>query len=113
MNSSLRVCLLAVLLAGLLSASPDRESVARTYGERPLLFEQHQVADGGMAQFSARASGRKFLFSTSGAVSEWRLGPGVSDPQPEIAMRLMDARPDVAPRPAGTQAGGANYLVGS
>jgi hypothetical protein len=28
-------------------------------------------------------------------------------------MRLMDARPDVAPRAAGTQAGGANYLVGS
>jgi FG-GAP-like repeat/Beta-propeller repeat len=106
MNSSIRVCLLAILLAGMLLASP-------AYGERPLLFEQHQAADGGMTQFSARASGRKFLFSASGVVSEWDLDAGASDPQPEIAMRLMDARPDLAPRAVGTQAGGVNYLVGS
>ena len=111
MNSSIRVCLLAVLLAGMLSASPAREPVARAYGNRPLLFEQHQAADGGMAQFSAHASGHKLLFSASGAVSEW--GVGASDPRPEIAMKLMDARPNVAPRAVGKQAGAANYLVGS
>ena len=108
----MRVCLFAVLLAGMLSASPARESVAMAYGESPLLFEQHQAADGGIPQFSAHASGRKLLFSPSGAVSEWGLGAGASDPRPEITMRLMDARPDVAPRAAGKQAGRANYLVG-
>jgi len=113
MNSSIRVCLLAVFLAGMLSASTARESIARTYGERPLLFEQHPAADGGTAQFSAHASGRKLLFSASGAVSEWGIGADASDAQPEIAMRLMDARPDVAPRAVGEPAGGANYLVGS
>jgi hypothetical protein len=117
MNSSLRVCLLAVLFAGMFSASPARESksasIARAYGERPLLFEPHLAADGGMAQFSAHASGRKLLFSASGAVSEWSLGAGASDPQPEIAMRLVDARPVVAPQAVGTPAGGASYLVGS
>jgi hypothetical protein len=118
MNSSLRVCLLAVLLAGMLAASPARESLAksavRAYGERPLLFEQHQASGAGRVQFSAQASGRKLLFSASGTVSEWGLaGAGATDAQPEIAMRLMDARPDVAPRAAGRQAGSANYLVGS
>jgi len=89
-------------------------SIARAYGERPLLFEQHQAADGGMAQFRAHASGRKLLFGASGAISEWGLaGAGASDPQPEITMRLIDARPDVAPRSAEAQAGSANYLAGS
>jgi len=105
-----------MLLAGMLSAFPARESksksIVRAYGKRPLLFEQHQAADGAMAQFSAHASGRKLLFSASGAFSEWSLGAGASDPQPEIAMRLIDARPDVAPRAVGMQVGGANYLVG-
>jgi len=111
MNSSIRVCLLAVLLAGMLLASPARD--ARVYGERPLLFEQNQTAGDRIAQFSAHASGRRFLFSASGTVSEWGLGAGASDPQPEIAMRLMDARPDVAPQSVGAQAGGVNYLMGS
>jgi hypothetical protein len=104
MNSSLRVCLLAVLLAGILSAR---------YGERPLVFEEQRAADGERAQFSAHASRRKLLFSASGAVSEWGSGGGAYDPQPEMTMRLMDARPDVAPRAIGTQAGSANYLAGS
>jgi len=116
MNSSLRVCLLAVLLAAMLPASPAREAVVKSIaganGEKPLLFERQQAADG-MARFSAHASGRKFLFSDSGAVSEWDAGAGASDPQPEIAMRLLDARAAVAPRATGTPAGSANYLVGS
>ena len=113
MNSSIRACLLAVPLTSMFASSPVRESIARAYGKRPLLFERHQTADGGVAQFSAHASGRKLLFSASGAVSEWGLGAGPTDIQPEVTMRLVGARPDVAPQAVGPQAGSANYLVGA
>jgi hypothetical protein len=49
------------------------------------------------------------LFSASGAVSEW----GAGGSGPEITMRPMNARPSLAPRAGGAQAGSVNYLVGS
>jgi hypothetical protein len=113
MNSLVRACLLAALFAALLSASPAREAAAGAYGNRGLVFEPHQSAGGGMPWFTAHASSRNLLFGASGMVSEWGLGAGASDPQPEIAMRLAGARGNVAPQAAGPQAGSANHLVGS
>jgi hypothetical protein len=113
MNSLVRVCLVWVLLAALVSASSARESAAGAYRNRPLVFESHRSAVGGMPWFTAHASGRNLLFGASGTVSEWGLGAGASDPQPEITMQLAGARGNVAPQAIGPQAGSANYLVGS
>src|ERR1035438_6156224 len=85
----------------------------RCLRNRPLVFESHRSAAGGLPGFTARASGRNLLFGASGMVSEWGLGAGASDPQPEITMRLAGARGNVAPQAVGPQAGSANYLVGS
>jgi len=113
MNSSVRACLLAVLVAALSSTSPAREAAAGAYGNRGLVFEPHQSALGGMPWFTAHASGRNLLFGASGLVSEWGLGAGASDPRPAITMRLAGARGNVAPQAVGPQASNVNRLVGS
>ena len=113
MSSSVQACLLAGLLAALLSASPAGEAAAGAYGNRALVFEPHQSASGGMPLFTAHASGRNLLFGASGRVSEWGSGAGASGRRPEIAMHLVGARAKVAPQPVGPPAGTANHLVGS
>ena len=109
MNSLVRVCLVWSLLAALLSAYP-RDGA---YRNRPLVFESHRSAVGGMPWFTAHVSGRNLSFGASGMVFEWGSGAGAADPQPEITMRLAGARGNVAPQAVGPQAGSANYLVGS
>ena len=116
MNLSIRVGLFAVLLVGLFPASSTLwsrpQSATRSDAKRPLLFEQAASA-AGKQQFIASVSGRKYLFGASGAVSEWSTDAGGSTLQPDMSLRLAGARPGVAPRADGPQAGSANYLMGS
>jgi hypothetical protein len=113
MNSSVRACLLAALLAGLLSAAPTGEEAAGAYGNRVLVFESHQAAPGEMPSFTAHAAGHILLFSTSGRVSAWGAGMDASGRRTEIGMRLVGARAKVVPQAVGPPAGTANHLVGS
>jgi len=112
MSSIVRVCVL-ILLSSLLLASPARNSTAGTYRNRPLVFEPHSSATGGIGWFTAHASGRSILFGASGTVSEWSADAATFAPKREIILSLAGARGNVAPKGVGREAGTANYLVGA
>jgi hypothetical protein len=110
MNSSLRVCPLAVFLAHALFAGNGEGINAAAYGKMPLTFEWRGTEAAGQL-FVAHVSGHTVAFAASGEVIGRPVPGGFH--QPEATLRFMGARPNVQPRAAGPQAGIANYFTGS
>jgi len=112
MNSSFRVCSLAVLvaLAHASFAGDSRGTNAAAYGQMPLTFEWRGSEASGHT-FITRVSRHTVAFTASGAVIE-RPGQDGSH-QPQAALRFVGTRRHVQPQPAGPPAGIANYFTGS
>ena len=95
MNSLVRACPLAVILASLSYA-------AETYLTQPLTFEWPGTQAGGQP-FVAHVAGHSLAFGASGTVYG----------RSETMLRFAGARLNVQPQAAGPQIGSANYFLGS
>ena len=112
MNSRIRVCPLAVLLASSACALPSGDSriFTRAVRKTPLTFEERRAASGGSV-FLAHVAGHALVFAASGTIVERE--SQAHSPSPKPVLRFLDASPNAQPQAAGPLAGLANYLVGS